>query len=541
MTLTPLLESGTDLAEVAAWASDPATLRTMLDASENHIELLQESVADLEHAAEDRGWRSMSQALEQEFTRQGLTDIVRNCRVMAIASPLIKRGVMLRIGYVWGQGISVQARAGEDAAQDVNQVVQDFWDDESNQASFTSSQAQEDNERTVATDGQVFLALFTDPLTGRVQVRVTPFEEVVDVIRNPEDRAEPWFYLREYDATVVREFQPVNGPRTTRTRKQRVKVLHPALGFRPAQRPKVIDGVEIMWDAPILHVAVNRPTGWKWGVPDVYASLPWARAYDGFLTDWARLVRALSKFAWKLSGDRSSKVQRAAGAIRQSAQGRSDLPLPNGGGPVGAVAAMGPGQNLEAIPKTGATIDSDSGRPLAAMVAAGIGVSVVDLLADPGTTGARAVAETLDKPVTLEMGMRRQLWRSVIQTITSYVVDQAVKAPRGPLSGTVTRDAAGRERVVLAGDVERTVTVDFPDIDDLDPVQLVTAIAAAAEYLPPLERLRLFLQALRVKDVDEVIATVTDPVTGEYIDPLASAGDVAVQQFRQGNDPGAVA
>ena len=50
---------------------------------------------------------------------------------------------------------------------------------------------------------------------------------------------------------------------------------------------------------------------------DVYAAMPWARAYKGFLTDWARLVKALSKFAWRLTGD--TVVARRDGAAQVAA------------------------------------------------------------------------------------------------------------------------------------------------------------------------------------------------------------------------------
>lgn len=512
----------------------PGELIEALDASENHVELLQESIADLELANEDRGWRRLSFAMEQEFTRAGLNDVARNCRLMAVASPLIKRGLQLRIGYVWGQGVTVEARAGDDAKQDVNAVLQAFWDDESNQASFTSSQAQEENERALGTDGNLVFALFTDPMIGRVQVRSTPFEEIVDKICNPQDRDEPWFYLRQYDTTIVKPFLSAGGEWSTRSRPSTIKVLHPALGYRPSRRPKNIDGIPIAWDAPMLHVPVNRLDGWKWGVPDAYTSLPWARAYEGFLTDWARLVKALSKFAWKLTGDKASKVKASAeklAAIKLPA----GVPPLNGSSTAGGVATMGPGANLEAIPKSGATIDSESGKPLAAMVASGMGVSVIDLLADPGLTGARAVAETLDKPIILEMGMRQHLWASVIQSISSYVIDQAVKAPRGPLKGSVKRDPfTGREVVVLAGDVERTVEVSFPDINELDPVKLVEAIVAAdsTQKLPPPEVAKLLLRALGVKDVDEVVAEMVDE-QGNWIDPQLGAAIAAVESHRR--------
>ncbi|MEV5001954.1 hypothetical protein [Nocardioides sp. LML1-1-1.1] len=501
--------------------------------------LLQERLADLELAAEDAGWENAATRLQQEFSRKGLDNVVRNCRLMAVASPLIKRGIQLRTGYVWGQGVTLQARAaGEDVKQDVNAVVQQWWDDDSNQTALTGSQAQEELERALGTDGQIFIACFTDQLTGRVQHRSTPLEEIRDVVNNPDDRDDPWFYLREYSAQAEKPFRSAAGAMTLRFRPVTVRVAHPALGYWPASRPKSINvegtQYEVRWDQPILHVPVNRLDGWTWGVPDVYASLPWARAYEGFLTDWARLVKALSKFAWKLTGDRATKVRGAAAALNAALP--AGVP-PLGGSDAGQVAAMGPGANLEAIPKSGATIDSESGRPLAAMVAAGLGLPVTALLADPGTTGARAVAETLEQPTVLEMGMRRQLWATVLLRLAAYAIDQAVKAPRGPLRGTV-QQVGNRQVITLADEVERTVVAEFPDLNEMDPVKLIEAIvnADSTGVLPGEETLRLLLAALRVKDADEVIAAMLDE-QGNFVDPRIAAAAAAIA--RQRNQPAA--
>jgi hypothetical protein len=198
--------------------------------------------------------------------------------------------------------------------------------------------------------------------------------------------------------------------------------------------------------------------------------------------------------------------------------------------------------NLEAIPKSGATIDSGSGKPLASMVASSLGVSVVDLLADPGVTGARTVAETMDKPVILEMSMRRELWKSVLKTIAAYVIDQAIRAPRGPLTGTVVRDPrTGRETITLAGDTERTVEVKFPDLNELDPIQLVAAIvdADSTGKVPDKLTCTLLLRALRVDDVDELLDDLFDQ-DGNWLEgkePRRTASAAATQRFRQGEDP----
>lgn len=494
--------------------------------------ILTEAMVDLEMAMDDAGWRKLSAGVKDEFSLEGRRRIRESCRLMAVSNPLIKRGITVRIGYIWGQGVEITVRAGADSKQDVDQVVQMFLDD--NTASVSGSQAHEELERALGTDGEIYLALFTNPLTGRVQVRSTPTDEITDIITNPEDRDEPWFYLREYVTTVI---EAGYAPGNTRTRAQTVKVAHPALGYRPNQRIKTLNGAEVRWDAPILHVPVNRLDGWKHGIPDVYASIAWARMYRDFLVDWAQVVKALSKFVWKASGATKSRTQTAAAAIRANADARTGVPPAP---PVGQAVAAGPGTNLEAIPKTGATIDSNSGKPLAGMAAAGLGLPVTILLADPGQTGARAVAETLDLPTILEMTMRRVLWQTALDRVIQHAIDAAVEAPRGSLRGSVTIDSWGRKQVTLAGDVERTVEFDWPPLVDVDPVELVRAIVEAegttVGQAVPVTMLRLLLKALGVKDPEEVISEVTD-AEGNFIPPAQAVGQAAVDRFNNGQDP----
>ncbi|MEV3920177.1 hypothetical protein [Actinomadura coerulea] len=52
---------------------------------------------------------------EQEFSRDGLRQVTAVCRIMAIKNPLLKRGLSLRASYVFGQGVQVSARAGQEA------------------------------------------------------------------------------------------------------------------------------------------------------------------------------------------------------------------------------------------------------------------------------------------------------------------------------------------------------------------------------------------------------------------------------------------
>lgn len=465
---------------------------------------------------EDRGWEQIAQSTAQDMTPEGRRRAAELCRVMAIANPLVKRGLTIRAGYVFGSGVGILAPDGkETGTQDVNTVVQEFLDDPSNRRAFTGAQAHEELEKQLGTDGNVYAVLFTTPKTGFTRVRALDPMEITDIFMNPEDKTDPWFYRRDYVESTI-------GERTAKVTTRQKTTWYPALTHKPTRRMAVIDGNPVDWSAPVHHTKVN--TIGKFGIGDAYAALPWARAYREFLEDWAKLMKSLSRIAWQISGKKSS-----------AQQARSAL---NGMG-AGGVAAMDPGTQLESVPKSGATIDAESGRPLATMIAAAFGLPVTTLLADPGQTGARAVAETLDQPTRLEMNGRREVWTETYRAILGHVIDQAVLAPQGPLKGgTVVDQFTQQEEVILQGESDRTLTITWPDIDETPVDTMVKAIvdADATQKLPPLETMRLLLRALGVRDVDEILDAWTDDA-GNFIDPNTSAGDAAIDAFNRGQDP----
>lgn len=502
-------------------AAELAQLEHLLDAAE-------EAALDAQRmlAADDYGWAKVGDlASDGAIPRETVKQHVRLARVMAIADPLIRRAVALHIAYVWGSGVTIAAKQEEGAEQDVNAVVQAFLDDPGNQAAFTSAQAREGLERKLQTDGEMFHALVTRPLSGLVQVREIPALEVDEVITNPEDAVDVWFYKRTYTAKQL----TAQGSATVTTSSTQT-VLYPDINYRPATRVRSIDGHEVRWDSPVIHTAVNQSGGR--GTPDLYAALPWARGYKGFLEDWATLVKALSRFAFRAT----AKNKAGAAAVRA----RIGAAPADGSGQVGQTAVTAEGQTFEAIGKSGATIDSESGRPLAAMVAAATNWPVTMLLADPGVTGARATAETLDGPVRAVIGGRRTLHANLNRAVLHHVIREAVRAPRGPLKGTVLRDpATGREVVTLRGEQPIRIDVDFPKLDEVDVKTLMDAIAKAdgLDKLPPLLVARLAMLALEVDDVDDWLEQVTD-ADGNFLPPAdAAAAQSALAAVQRGDQP----
>src|SRR5439155_7295996 len=123
--------------------------------------------------------------------------------------------------------------------------------DDANARAVTGSAARERLERALGTDGEIYLAHFTRPMTGQVQIRTVLADEITEIIHNPDDRSEPWYYRRRWVETT---YNASGHPeRTIRER------LYPAIDYRPAARPRYIGSVVIDWSAPILHVRVNEP------------------------------------------------------------------------------------------------------------------------------------------------------------------------------------------------------------------------------------------------------------------------------------------
>lgn len=480
------------------------------------VSLFSERIAELELAVEDQGWDRVSQEGEREFSREFLRRIVAFSRLMFLKNPLINRGVTVQAYYVFGQGVSIGAQA--DA---VDGVIQAFMDDRQNQAELTSHSARTMKEQALQIDGNVFLVLFTSAATGRVRVRSLPTDEVAEIVANPEDAKEPWFYVRQW---TQQAFDPVSGQRNAEAK----KAYYPDWRYRPSRQPTRIGEHDVLWDSPVYHIKVGGLDGMRFGLPETYAALDWARAYKSFLEDWATITRALARFAWRMVVAGGPKGAAAARAKLNTSVGqppgsgnaveRNPAPLPGSTWITGT-----PGSSLEPIRTAGATTSAEDGRGLRLMVAAAMGLP--DTFFGDADQGTLATAKSLDRPTELKFKDRQTLWADVLQDILQYVVDQAVIAPKGALDGRVEPDANGETIVVLADDpatgepADRHIAVAFPPILEHDVGSTVHAIATAATLdghptagTFDLElTTRLLLEALGVDDIDEIMARLFPP------------------------------
>lgn len=467
---------------------------------------LSERLAALELALESTDWRLLTMQAEQEFSREGLRVITELSRIMYLKNPLIRRGVSVQRLYVWGQGWNVAAQQAE-----IQAVLTGFMDDVANQVELTSHQARGQKETELQTDGNLFFVFFTNQVTGRVRVRSLAFEEIAEVICNPEDGKEPWYYKRVWTEL---SFDVGSGLQTAQAR----TAYYPDWRYNPTVKPAVIGGQPVHWESPVYHVKVGGFGNWRFGVSEIYAAIDWSKAYKEFLEDWASIVRAYRKFAFQLTtpGGKSG-IAAAKTKLASTSSGSSGETNP---APVaGSTFIAGEGVSLQPVRTSGATVAAEDGRRLLLMVAAAVGLP--ETFFGDVSVGTLATANSLDRPTELAMKDRQTLWAGIHLAIFDFVLRQAVKAPKGPLRGlgqiAQEIDASNVvERLQWNEGVDGHIDIDFPAIVQGDTEAHVRAIISAATLdgktpagtIDLMTVARMLLVALGEDDVDTVLARV---------------------------------
>jgi len=472
--------------------------------------LFSERLAELELALEDTGWQRLTIGGEREFSRDGLRKMMSLARFSFLKNPLIKHGVMVQSAYVWGQGANISS-----PTEAVNEVTQAFLDHRTNAQELFGHAARLLKEIEQQLTGNLFVALFTNMSNGMVRVRCIHPDEIEDIICNPEDSREVWFYKRLWHR---RAFDPTTGAGATET----VTEYYPDWKYDTKHgRPMTIATFPVNWDVPIYHNKTGGFSDMRFGVPEVYAALDWARAIKQDLEDYATIRRALARFAWSLT-TKGGKGAVAAAKTRLSTTLGNDSTNAEINPPAtaGSTFIGGEAADLQPIKTAGAAPNPEEGRRLWLMAGAGMNLPETILSGDV-STGNLATAKTLDRPTELHMQNRQLMWADVYRDLLGYVVDMAAICPNGPLPGEETENEfTGEMEVVLDDDpstgeaLDRTIDVEFPSVLKHDTLEQVNAIVQAATLggwatagtMDDRTLSRLLLNAIGEDDIDEMLA-----------------------------------
>jgi len=476
------------------------------------MEILKETIAELEQ--EMVGWMDIAVGTGTEFSRGALKTICQNAFLYFIKNPLIRRAVVLQTNYVFGAGLNIEA---ED--EKVDTVIQDFLTE--NKAEIWTQQAWEEKENELQVYANLFFLIFPGPY-GKVKIRTVQFDEIQAKITNPEDRKEPWFYVREYTVNGVSKRKIYRDWQHTTANAQDDEAIKQA-GYDPKD---IADE-----EAYIYHVAVNKFGKQLFGVSEVYAALDWAKAYKEFLENWSAIVKSYAKFAWQLTAKTKAGAQ-AAGAKVVGASTSGEF---------AKLAAMTDGHKLEPIKTAGATTSMDDARRLLLMVCAATGI-YEHYFGDP-STGNLATSGTMERPMELKFQARQSLWVDIFNDICQYVIDQSIYY--GALKGNAITgeldidEETGEPR-------SRLIHVRFPDLLSHNIVERVTAIVSAATLNGQMmagtidikTTTRLLLQALEQDNIDEMIDELfpeepkEELPNGDEIPPTATEALKVIKNLR---------
>lgn len=440
---------------------------------ERHDDLL-ERLTELEAVLLTPEWSRLSADGDREFSMEGLRAAMRISRLMFLSNPLINRAITLKSQYVFGQGFTLTAK-GES-----NKVALDrFMKSARNRKAFTSHQMLTLREQELEAMGNLFIALVR--VGGNIEVRCVPAPEIEEIISDPEDAANVRFYRRRFMVKDGKTVKPMER-------------LYPDLHYSGSV-PVAVDGIEVAKNTRLYHVRVGALPDMRFGLPEMHQSIPWARSYKDFLTDFIAIVKSFRKFAFTAAVEGGPTQVAEVHSALNTQYGTGGRYTDTNAAPVAGSTAVMSGTKLTPVKTAGATVPLEEGRRLLLMHCAGSGFP--ETFYGDASVGSLATAKSLDRPTELMISDRQELWKDILETIANYVISSA--------GGGEVEDVSGSYAVCS-----------FPPVVEHDIKDYVAALTMAttlggdtvAETAHFETMARLILEAVGVKDVDPLLKEI---------------------------------
>jgi hypothetical protein len=350
---------------------------TALEAQTHH---LQESMTDLIRFVEDVNWERLDQWEEDDgFTLDAIKDTSDRLRALLTVNPTIKKAVNARTGYIWSRGVTFDSAAPKR-----------MLDNPRNQQLLFNDNAHWRMEAQLATDGNLWAARNKK----NDEIILVPISQIAGWVLDENDPTRVIYWLRKYS---VRTKNFSSGVITEKD----VEVFYPAHDYTTGT-VAAIDGIKVDRNMQMVHVAANRQEGWILGVPDIMAAMFWTKAYKELFESGTTYVKAQGRFASKVvaktTGGAANSASRIAEAPRRDPMSGEILDS-------GGTAVMSGGLDYQLMGKMSGGVDFEAFDPVAALIAAGLGVPVDVLLGKSDTD-----IKSMEQSVVDEMMLRQSLW-----------------------------------------------------------------------------------------------------------------------------------
>lgn len=417
-------------------------------------ELIQEATQTVEDQLrlEDVGWVALggtSAAIISDAARILNMNI---SRLYAVKDPLAKQSIRLWTDYTFGSGLTWSTEH-----ENAKKVLEAFWNSSSNK-SVLSARGQRMSSDKLLIDGDIFFALFLGTEEEQRIRRIDPLE-ITNIISNPEDEADIWFYKREWTDKAA----------TSHTKY-----------YRDWTNPKgdPPSGIEEKDVADALIYFLNYNTTSQRGNPLLLPALDWIRQYRRFLASRIAVMLALARFAWR------SKVKGGQAAVDKIKGKTNEQELP-----AGSTIVENMGVDTTPIKtESGAAAAYRDGKMIQHQIFATAGFP--EQYYGDISTGNLATAKTVELPVQKMITSYQAVWLDTYKDINEIVLAHN-KIPES----------------------NWYVDMDLPPIAPADVSQVAEALVKILGTMPELadseDVKQIALLTLGINDPAEVLASIS--------------------------------
>ena len=349
----------------------------MIDSASGERVPLSEALASVDMMLDAKGWRPLWEYDDiSGLTLRQVKEVSVQARELVVGNPIIGNGSRVRTAHVLGAGIEFgcRNRNNKQEARALPARIQSLMEEPWSLRYVFGTLAGSEMERAAYTDGN-FLLLGEDSTKRFQRIQL---HEITGYLRAPNNSEEIWAYRRTWNPNPQRTDVPnITNPTPDESTSQRTRWYYTD-SFPVSERRDFVkfegqnERAEVGYT--ILDIGFNRQVGWPLGVPDVLSVIAWSRLYKEFLANGYVMSRSLARLAFKLTLGGKKTKERAAEVSKP--------------GQAGSTFLEGEGNSFTPLATAGKGYDFASGDGLARAIAAGIGVSLSALLADPDTKSA---------------------------------------------------------------------------------------------------------------------------------------------------------
>ena len=398
----------------------------------------------------------------------------------------------------YGMGVNVSIVCEDESA---DEVWQDFWAADRNQRVIAKDRMDE-LSRWLLVTGERFHVFFASTLDGETTIRSIEPGQISNILTNPDDLTEPWFYERTWST------------------KQGQQVLYypdwelffnsdVAKAWRVAQQEYTINGelaqqnrtAACMLFTPFIQLDEESLRGWPLLAPQ---GTPWLRAQREFMQNRATVAAAKAAYVRRYSvagGSRAvDSVRRTLASAFQFGGTSETNPAPVAGSSEVTNRAV----DVTDLPmSTGAGDAKSDGEMFAWM--AGLSGGVFPHYLGLGDAYRLATATSMEKPIEQQFSLYRNQLGAMLRKMVRIVLQFQEKyngASFEDYTADISTDRLVENDLQL---ISEAVGQTYRDV--LNPSQ------ALGDGIPPdaRERLNVFmlqkvLEAMGAQDVAEVIS-----------------------------------